>query len=358
VSGNRYDLGTNGVSKLTTSVLVTTYNGERFIDEQLCSIMNQTQRVDQVLICDDRSTDDTATRVREFIQKNALSGWTLIVNEENLGPGLNNLTHLCDLTGDIVFLADQDDVWEREKVETMSHVMAANPHTSLLVSRTTTVDEQGRSMEDQAVARSVARHSRVHRGSRERTESLGFVDFVGDSTVPLHAMCLRGDVVRTIGQAGQFPGLSNSLGADWYVGIWGTVMGQAQLLPDPLVRRRVHDANISLGGLRKTTLLSATPERRLQIMQEGRSAHLSLLEHPTLTHLLTAEQRETLEEQGDFMASRIAFAERPTARRALRLLSQLRLYARSTGALLLGMRLWIVDLLYAYQVNWRLRHLA
>ena len=340
----------------TTSVLITTYNGERFIIEQLQSIADQSLAVDRVLICDDRSTDGTVEVVREFIDRNGLDGWEVVVNETNVGFGQNNLMHFADTTGDVVFLADQDDVWHSDKVKIMATYLAEHPDVALLVSRTTTVDHSGRSIDDTAVGRQVARGSRIHRGPASQVQDIDFDDFVGDSVIPLHAMCVRGAIMRTIGRAGNFPDVSNSLGADWYVGIWSTALGRGRLLSDVLVRRRVHDSNISLGSLRKTGLLAATSERRTQILIEGRLAHLSLLQHPELSKHLDDGQRKSIERVSMFMAMRIEFADRPNVVRTLRLLSAFRLYSFAAGTAYLGLRMFIADVMYAYRGRGRRRN--
>ena len=60
---------------MKTSVVIATYNGEDYIEEQLETIKDQTRVVDEVLIFDDLSQDDTALLVNDFIEKYALSYW-------------------------------------------------------------------------------------------------------------------------------------------------------------------------------------------------------------------------------------------------------------------------------------------
>ena len=68
---------------MKTSVVIATYNGEDYIEEQLETIKDQTRVVDEVLIFDDLSQDDTALLVNDFIEKYALSNWKLVINEVN-----------------------------------------------------------------------------------------------------------------------------------------------------------------------------------------------------------------------------------------------------------------------------------
>ena len=72
------------------SVAMATYNGEKYITEQLDTIRNQTRKIDELIICDDRSTDNTVSVVNDYIQKYGLEDrWSIQVNEENLGYANN-----------------------------------------------------------------------------------------------------------------------------------------------------------------------------------------------------------------------------------------------------------------------------
>ncbi len=114
------------------SVVMTTYNGERYIIEQLDSIRNQTRKPDEVLIFDDMSTDSTFSIIEEYIRKYALYNWKVIENAENLGWKKNFANAMKNATGDYVFLSDQDDIWMLNKIEDMTNVMINNEGILLL----------------------------------------------------------------------------------------------------------------------------------------------------------------------------------------------------------------------------------
>ena len=63
------------------SVAMATYNGHKYIVEQLDSIRNQSLKVDEVVICDDQSSDDTVSIIRNYIEKYKLDNWKVTVNE-------------------------------------------------------------------------------------------------------------------------------------------------------------------------------------------------------------------------------------------------------------------------------------
>lgn len=116
------------------SVLMATYNGESYIIEQLESIMNQTYTIDEVIISDDNSTDNTVQIINEFIMKNNLVNWKLIVNSENKGWRKNFIDLLKESSKKIIFFADQDDIWKKNKIAIMREIMINNEDISVLMS--------------------------------------------------------------------------------------------------------------------------------------------------------------------------------------------------------------------------------
>ncbi len=106
------------------SVVMATYNGAEFLVEQLESIRKQTKKIDELVICDDRSKDDTVTVAQSYIDKNNLQKqWKIIVNEENLGYANNFNKATLLATGDLIFFSDQDDIWREDKVQIMTDIM-------------------------------------------------------------------------------------------------------------------------------------------------------------------------------------------------------------------------------------------
>src|SRR5690348_14254665 len=101
------------------SVAMATYNGARFVTEQLDSIAGQTQLPVEVVICDDRSTDETVSILESFAAK-APFRVTLHRNDEQLGYRLNFKKAVSFCTGDLIAFCDQDDVWHPDKLKTLS----------------------------------------------------------------------------------------------------------------------------------------------------------------------------------------------------------------------------------------------
>lgn len=96
------------------SIVLATYNGERFLREQLDSLYSQTLLPDEVIVVDDCSTDGTVNILQEYKDKYGLK---YIVNEHNLGVNANFEKGIKLSTGDYISLCDQDDVWFKNKNE-------------------------------------------------------------------------------------------------------------------------------------------------------------------------------------------------------------------------------------------------
>lgn len=117
------------------SVAIATFNGENYIEEQLRSILIQTIQVDEVIITDDKSTDNTVNIIEKFITDNNLSDkWSVSVNDAGKGFAENFRGAIEKTNGNYVFLCDQDDVWAEDKVEVMIDAMERLPEIGVLTS--------------------------------------------------------------------------------------------------------------------------------------------------------------------------------------------------------------------------------
>ena len=109
-------------------VLLCSYNGERFVEAQIASILAQTRPVDLLHVHDDASTDGTVALLRRIADAHARTGGAteirLNVRERNLGYGGNFWDAIGHSTGDVLLLCDQDDVWHPEKVARLEAALA------------------------------------------------------------------------------------------------------------------------------------------------------------------------------------------------------------------------------------------
>ncbi len=122
------------------SVAICTYNGEKYINEQIDSILNQTLKVDEIIVCDDRSTDKTIPILNKYSETKP-NLFKINQNEINLRSVKNfeKAINLC--SGDIIFLSDQDDIWVLNKVEEYIKYFNENPEIDVLASNGFCIDE-------------------------------------------------------------------------------------------------------------------------------------------------------------------------------------------------------------------------
>jgi glycosyltransferase involved in cell wall biosynthesis len=119
-----------------------TYNGARFLPAQLKSIVEQTRKPDEVVVCDDCSTDETRSLLELFLAS-APFAVRLFYNERNLGSSRNfeKAIKLCN--GDVIALCDQDDIWRPEKLARSETIFADSSEVGLTFSDGDIVDEEG-----------------------------------------------------------------------------------------------------------------------------------------------------------------------------------------------------------------------
>lgn len=118
------------------SVCMATYNGEKYIEEQLKSILSQLGENDEVIVSDDSSTDNTLAIVESFNDVRI----KIFPNNKFHSPIFNFENALKQATGDYIFLSDQDDIWKSDKIRVMLSYLT---HYSLVVSDCFIVDKDG-----------------------------------------------------------------------------------------------------------------------------------------------------------------------------------------------------------------------
>jgi len=122
------------------SIAMTTFNGGPFVAPQLESFVEQRRRPDQLVVCDDGSSDGTVAVVESFAARAPFE----VRFERNptrleTTPNFEKAVSLCD--GDIVFFADHDDVWMPDKIETLVSLFDEHPETGAIFSNGRVVDE-------------------------------------------------------------------------------------------------------------------------------------------------------------------------------------------------------------------------
>jgi glycosyltransferase involved in cell wall biosynthesis len=127
----------------TLSIALCTYNGSKFLREQLQSLANQTLQPFEVVISDDYSTDDTLLIVKEF---DKVLNIKIFENESPLKVTKNFEKAVSLCSGDIILMCDQDDVWHSDKLAKIDTYFQDNPNQLAVFSDADLVDDEGISL--------------------------------------------------------------------------------------------------------------------------------------------------------------------------------------------------------------------
>jgi len=124
------------------SIAMTTYNGARYLKEQLDSFLYQSRLPDELVICDDSSSDSTVEIAEECL-KNAPFTVTIIRNQTNLGFTKNFVKSMSKTNGDLIFLCDQDDIWYPNKIQNMVALFEVNRDLQIAIHDCGFCDQDG-----------------------------------------------------------------------------------------------------------------------------------------------------------------------------------------------------------------------
>ena len=219
------------------SVAMCTYNGTRFVAEQLASIAAQTRPPDELVVCDDRSTDATPECIREFA-RSAPFPVRLFENEKNIGSTKNfeRAVELCE--GDFIAVADQDDVWLPEKLRRLEE-MLANKSTGLAFTDGDVVDENLRPLGQRV-------WQRIRFGEEEQRlfrEGRAFAVLLDHNVVTGAALALKAEFKKLILP---FPNDLTHDGIpvlhDWWTALLVAAAGEVSFVPESLFKYRQHSS--------------------------------------------------------------------------------------------------------------------
>lgn len=119
---------------MKTSCIMASYNGSKYISEMLKSIINQSELIDEILIIDDNSDDNTCDIILSIINDYHDVNIQLFINEFNQGVTKSFESGINRANGDLIFLADQDDIWMHNKVQIFLEIAKSNPNLNLFYS--------------------------------------------------------------------------------------------------------------------------------------------------------------------------------------------------------------------------------
>lgn len=121
------------------SIIIPSYNGEKYISETIESILKQSVLPDEIIISDDLSEDKTVDVIHKF--QHSKKPEISVVHSNQSGISNNYLNALFHATGDIIIVGDQDDIWLQHKIETIINVFIHHPDVMLASSDSEVVDD-------------------------------------------------------------------------------------------------------------------------------------------------------------------------------------------------------------------------
>jgi len=205
------------------SICMASYNGSRYVKEQLKSILLQIESDDEIIVVDDASTDNTISII-ESINDNRLK---LYVNPKNIGVIGSFERSILLARGDVIFLSDQDDIWLPGKVSKIMNVFSKNIDVTLCLSDALIIDGKSTILEGTYFNR---------RGGFKR----GVISNIAKNKFLGCSIAFKASLVNHI-----LPFPRNIPAHDMWVGIINEIYGKSEYINEPLFHYRRHDKNVS-----------------------------------------------------------------------------------------------------------------
>lgn len=131
------------MNKMSVSVVIPTYNASPFIAETISSVFEQTQLPCEIIVVDDASTDRTVQIVRELSYRSPVPLKLIALPKNSGGPAVPQNTGVAEASGNLIATLDQDDLFDRLKVQRISQAWSQLPNIDILVHDATFFDSQG-----------------------------------------------------------------------------------------------------------------------------------------------------------------------------------------------------------------------
>lgn len=211
--------------ELSVSVAIAAYNGEKYIREQIDSILIQLSDKDELIVSYNESTDCTLDILKEYAERDPRFKWYLC-SEKGVINNFNNA--IKKTTGDIIFLADQDDVWMENKVGIVLKEFR-NPNVMAVLHNCDSYSEDLSSKGEDSFSRGI-RNGTLYNIFRNGYQG--------------SCMAFRGELKRII-----LPIPNNIAMHDQWIGIIANQQGKVSIIDDKLIMYRRHDGVSSSNGV-------------------------------------------------------------------------------------------------------------
>lgn len=204
------------------SVCIATYNGEEFLPQQLDSVLQNISSEDEIVISDDGSTDSTKGIIKQY---QGTHGNIKLIDGPHKGVIFNFENAIKESKGDYIFLCDQDDIWENNKVERVISAFQSTGCT-VVVHDATIVDGNGQEIDSSFYS--------IRKSKAGFWKNLVFNSYLGC------CMAFSKDLKKYVIPFPKDCGMH-----DWWIGLVSEIKGKSVFIDDKLIRYRRHDHNVS-----------------------------------------------------------------------------------------------------------------
>ncbi|MBY4973680.1 glycosyltransferase family 2 protein [Streptococcus suis] len=213
---------------MNVNILMSTYNGQEFLAEQICSIQSQTFTDWTLLIRDDGSKDRTRDIIADFVQQDSRIHFINPDSTENLGVIKSFHALVQYQRADVYFFSDQDDVWIPDKLQVTLEATQAYPaEQPLMVYTDLKVVNQDLQVMNESMVRSQSHHANT-----ELVQELTENTVTGGTSMINHALAELWTVTDDI------------LMHDWYLALLATAFGKLVYIDQPTELYRQHAENV------------------------------------------------------------------------------------------------------------------
>jgi glycosyltransferase involved in cell wall biosynthesis len=257
------------------SIAMATYNGSRFLREQLDSIYAQTFKNIEVVVCDDCSGDETPRILEEYRIRHGLK---YSINKTNLGfiKNFEKAIKLC--SGECIALADQDDIWLPEKIETLMQYING---VSLVCSDASLCDENGA-----VFAKSMKKYANIPAVSGKPTELLIFRNFVTGCTSMFKKELLEKALPIPEGAGSH----------DWWFALVASKLNGIKYLDKQLVLYRQHGMN-DIGAKESPGFLEKMKEVKTKFQKKAFEKEIRNLRAMKTLFLLSEYEKKIIDDR-------------------------------------------------------------
>lgn len=214
---------------LKVSIALCTYNGGEWLPRLLESISQQSRLPDEIIICDDRSNDDTLQILRKFCEDAPFDA-TLKINQRRLGvtENFNNAIYCC--SGDVIFLCDQDDFWLPTKIEKYMHVFESKNSVMLVGSDSELADSGLKPLGQSLFSRYRLTHRRIRCYNRAEC---GIKEMIRQNSFLGHCLAFRSALRSYLLPIPRY-------GHDYWIALGASLAGEVYFFSEPFTLYRIH----------------------------------------------------------------------------------------------------------------------